>query len=234
MYINIKLPSEFGSFNQLKKENYPFNGLFTSYLAAVSRLGLALKMDVGELVGYIEDKVFEGRRVPDIPDGEGPVNIRYKLAIPEDAGDDHPGRVVEKYIGGSMLTNRMAVMYIVRMTLRMSAAYGTSLLRLERLVADLGQAKPARKTKTAKQEAVQAESKQVPVKDRPMPMPKVSNKSIEPVREPEPFPEPVQEAPAASEAAQAARAAVNELAGLAAEAGGDGAVETNPYLNDFL
>ena len=138
MYISIKLPPEFGSFNKLQAENYPFNALFTEYLAAISRLGMEKGMDVGELVGWIEDTVFEGRRLPDVPEGGEAVNIRYRT-------DD---KDVAAYIGGSGSTNRMAVMWIARMTLRLSEEYGTSLFRLTRVIKDLSGATekaPARK-----------------------------------------------------------------------------------------
>lgn len=256
MYISIKLPPEFGSFNQLRKENYPFNNLFTTYLAAVSKLGLDRKMDVAELVGYIEDRVFDGQRLPDVPKGTEPVNIRYKINIPEDADDNHPGNIVQRYIEGSVLTNRMAVMYIARMTLRMSAAYGTSLFRLTKLITDLNDGKMEKKVKTEtkkqsvqeKQEPIRQETKLVKqepevadkediLEETPMPMPKVSAKASES--------KPVQETAPKSSAsieAERARAAVGALADLAAQVAEPESesveepaiVETNPALQSFL
>lgn len=246
MYISIKLPAAFGSFNQLRKENYPFNNLFTSYLAAVARLGLGMKMDVEELVGYIEDRIFDGQRVPDVPEGTEPVNIRYKVNIPEDADETHPGNVVKQYIEGSILTNRMAVMYIARMTLRLSAAYGTSLMRLTRLITDLGMEKPAkkrgpkpkpeaRKPEPVMEEPVIAEpAMEEPAEDPEPPMPKISRKAPEPKPEPMPVPEePIK----LSTTAEEARAAVNALAGLVGDIEPEEdtpIVETNPALRDFL
>lgn len=237
MYISIKLPPAFGSFNQLRRENYPFNNLFTSYLAAVSQLGLNLKMDVEELVGYIEDRVFEGQRLPDVPKGTEPVNIRYKINVPEDADENHPGNVVQRYIEGSVLTNRMAVMYIARMTLRMSVAYGTSLFRLTRLITDLSNEKVVSKTKSEpkKQESVQTRPKKEAKTS--MPMPKVSTKAES---KQEIIPE-TSVTPSPSAEAEKARAAVSALAGLAAQVTEpeetneeSDIVETNPALKAFL
>lgn len=238
MYISIKLPPAFGSFNRLRKENYPFNSLFTSYLAAVSRLGLALQMDVEELVGYIEDRVFDGQRLPDVPDGEGdgPVNFRYKTEDPD----------VTEYIGGCSGTNRMAVMYIARMTLRLSAAYGTSLFRLTRLITDLSpQAEAARKPKEqARKEPVKPKERPAPrpvrqeqEEDMPAaPMPRVTNKAPA-TQEPAPV-MPGQVPSSVQASADAAKAALNELAELTAQADTeqqDGqVVQTNPFLNSFL
>lgn len=234
MYISIKLPPAFGSFNRIRKENYPFNNLFTSYLAAVAELGLSLGMDVEELVGYIEDRVFDGQRLPDVPDmpeGAEPVNIRYKVNVPEDADETHPGNIVRQYIEGSSLTNRMAVMYIARMTLRMSAAYGTSLFRLTRLITDLNDGSmQKRKPEIAKLEPVVAKPEAAASEPA---VPKVRIKAAETRSEPAPA---VQTPQPASDAAQKAREAVSALAGLAAEVEDTEStvVETNPALSDFL
>lgn len=249
MYISIKLPPAFGSFNRLRKENYPFNNLFTAYLAAVSRLGLAMEMDVEELVGYIEDSIFEGQRLPDVPEGNEPVNLRYKTDDPD----------VVKYIGGSIHTNRMAVMYIARMTLRLSVAYGTSLFRLTRLINDLGSSagtqKVSRKSKEpVRREGIKTEEKPVPVPkpererlpekkpeqeqemEEMVPGPRVSNRSAVP-----PVPVPEAKPSTTSASVEAARAAISELAELtAATAEQDDSdnekpiVETNPYLDQFF
>lgn len=235
MYISVKLPSEFGYFNRLRKENYPFNKLFTRYLAAISRLGIDLSMDVDELVGYIEDKIFEDRRLPDIPDGDEPVNFRYKTDDPD----------VMKYIGESSLTNRMAVMYIVRMTLRISAAYGTSLFRLINLISTLQSSskKPVKAKEQVKTKVEQEPKQNVPVVtervtksvDEPkISMPRVSSKA--PTQEPDPL--PIQESKPSSvkASAEAAKAAVSQLAELTAQVDADNMpiVETNPLLNDFF
>lgn len=248
MYISIKLPPAFGSFNQLRKENYPFSSLFTEYLAAVSRLGLALGVDVDELVGYIEDRVFDGERLPDIPEGNEAVNMRYKT----------DNELVVKYIGQSRFTNRMAVMCIVRMTLRLSAAYGTSLFRLTKLVKDIGalpeEPKKARKPEPEKKEAPKPKPrpKPEPKEEEPeeAPMPKVRIRaSSEPVEVPAPAP-----VSQTSKSAEAARAALAELADLTGavqaepepeehipeaapeeDGGVDGdIVQTNPLLSQFM
>lgn len=254
MYINIKLPPAFNSFNRLRMENYPFNTLFTEFLDEVCRLGLSKKMAVGELVGWIEDRVFEGQRLPDIPetDGGSAVNIRYRI---DDA--KHPDIV--KYITGSEnTTNRMAVMYIARLTLRLSVSYGTSLFRLKRLIMELANEKPPKKQKTRTEECVPETPKprviraeepvEAPVEtpeetlvETPV-MPRVSAKTVQentPTKT-ETSAVPAKEPPRSSgvmESANAAKAALGELADLAAVAEGmkEGEiVETNPYLGDFL
>lgn len=239
MYISIKLPPAFGSFNRLRQENYPFNSLFTAYLAEVSRLGLSLGLDIEELVGYIEDRLFEGERLPDIPEGDEPVNMRYKT-------DDED---VVAYIGGSKLTNRMAVLYITRMTLRLSAAHGNSLFRLTKLISDLNTAdaaparmpkeKPAAKPK----ETAPVKKNPVPVKqeekqeETPAPMPRVSSKAA--VSEPVTAKQPAGEQKSSVlESAEAAKAALSELTELTAAAQpadtAEGEViETNPLLGAF-
>lgn len=239
MYISIKLPPAFGSFNRLRQENYPFNSLFTAYLAEVSRLGLSLGLDIEELVGYIEDRLFEGERLPDIPEGDEPVNMRYKM-------DD---KDVVAYIGGSKLTNRMAVLYITRMTLRLSAAHGNSLFRLTKLISDLNTAdaaparmpkeKPAAKPK----ETAPVKKNPAPVKheerqeETPVPMPRVSSKAAvsEPVTAKQ---QAGEQKSSVLESAEAAKAALSELTELTAAAQpadtAEGEViETNPLLGAF-
>lgn len=246
MYISVKLPPEFGAFNRLRKENYPFNNLFTTYLAAVSRLGLKLSVDVDELVGYIEDRVFDGQRLPDVPDGSEAVNFRYRT---EDED-------VTAYIGASRFTNRMAVMYIARMTLRLSAAYGNSLFRLTRLINDLagtkvkaGRIKAEKTEKTPAprprreivEDAPASDSYEEPVSEQPVrkePVPPRTTRRVAvpptPIREnPQPIRETVQPARPANDPAAAARAALSELESLTAEAAGDDIVETNPALAQF-
>lgn len=245
MYISIKLPPEFGSFNRIRKDNYPFNVLFTGYLAAISRLGLAMQADVDELVGWIEDRVCGDGRLPDIPPGNEPVDVRYKT-------DD---KDVVEYISQSRLKNKTAILYIVRMTLRLSAQYGTSLLRLTRLINDLGGAqekpkKPRKEQPARPKEAPKAVEKDEDDEPAPMSMPRVRIRQAEqPVQ-----PEVKQPEPAQDSAADEARNALSELQGLL---GGNGepvkkpvtepeeepdddgdegqgqAVVTNPFLSDF-
>ncbi len=249
MYIIIKLPPAFGSFNRLREENYPFNKLFTAYLAAVSRLGMALSMDVEELVGYIEDRVFDGERLPDIPDGDEPVNMRYKTSDPD----------ITAYIGESSLTNRMAVMYIARMTLRLSAAYGTSLFRLTRVINDLAAEKEGHSIKPKKQ--AQEQKTQAPAKPKPKSAPKKEEPAAEDIpeekeekKEEAPLPtfhvtrkSSVQEdsgkasgqtePPKVSDSVTKAKAALSELTGLTAQAAAqdsEDVIEANPYLKNFF
>lgn len=228
MYISIKLPPEFGSFNKLQAENYPFNALFTEYLAAISRLGMEKGMDVGELVGWIEDTVFEGRRLPDVPEGGEAVNIRYRT-------DD---KDVAAYIGGSGSTNRMAVMWIARMTLRLSEEYGTSLFRLTRVIKDLSGAPEKafvrKEPKKRAERAVQGASEEKgPV------LPRVSSKGQK-QEEPEAQSERQEENKTASamDSARAAMEALGELDRLTGQAGQaeeEGSiVATNPALEQFL
>lgn len=250
MYISIKLPPAYGSFNRLKADNYPFNELFTEYLAAISRLGIEKGMRVEELVGWIEDRAFEGRRVPDVPEAEGggPVCVRYRTEDPD----------VKEYIGGGEATNRMAVMYIARMTLRLSVEYGTSLFRLTRVISGLsgGQAEPvrAREEKPAGRRPRQAGASvaghgAAPEKERPADGPKVTRRAVHAEGA-------VQEGPqrpaSAIDSAKAAREALDALASLtgqeegmdgtavhadmavqAEEAGGGDVVQMNPYLASF-
>lgn len=226
MYISIKLPAAFGSFNKLQKENYPFNNLFTAYLKAVSKLGLAKSMDVEELVGYIEDRIFEDKRLPDVPEGNEPVNIRYKTDDPD----------VVKYIGNSAHTNRMAVMYIARMTLRLSAAYGTSLFRLTKLINDMEDvqeqvkapekvsvktaAKPSVKSKTAgkkESEKLNADGmlEALRQEEEPVPMPRISNRTKDIASSTE---ETQSKESSVLKSAEAARAAISQLTELTAQA----------------
>lgn len=232
MYISIKLPPEFGSFNRLRKENYPFNKLFTGFLKEVSKIGLSRHMDVEELVGYIEDRIFDGQRVPDIPYGDEPVNVRFKTDDPD----------VVEYIGGSELNNRMAVLYISRMMLRMSAAYGTSLFRLTRMIKDLSlpaKSKRAAEPKTtaeqprprrtyARPAAVEPDEEEDEMEEEPAKMPgvRLSGRVAETT---EPAPKESKSSSAA-ESAQKAKAALSELESLTEKAG---VVETNPFLSQF-
>lgn len=242
MYISIKLPAAFGSFNQIRKENYPFNSSFTEFLDAVCTLGIMKCMEVGELVGWIEDRVFDGQRLPDVPEDEsgGAVSIRYKID-----NNRHPNIV--KYIsGGKDTTNRMAVMYIARMVLRMSVTYGTSLFRLKRVIMDLMNEKPAKKQKSVREEEPakapapkpKKAKEEAPEEDAAPALPRVSSKAASiqeeapgdaPAKEPEKAPEAAASS-GVMESAEAAKAALAELEQLAADAP---VVQTNPALSDF-
>ena len=250
MYISIKLPPAYGSFNRLKADNYPFNESFTEYLAAISRLGMEKGMRVEELVGWIEDRAFEGRRVPDVPEaeGEGPVCVRYRTEDPD----------VKEYIGGGEATNRMAVMYIARMTLRLSVEYGTSLFRLTRVISGLsgGQAEPvrAREEKPARKRPRQAGASvagpdAATSKEHPADGPKVTRRTVQAADAVQDGP---QRAVSVIDSAKAAREALDALASLTGQedgmdsggiqadtavqgegADGSDVVQTNPYLASF-
>ena len=78
MYVSANLPSLYGQFNEMKESNYPFRTAFTKYLRALSKAGLMLGADMDAVTGWVEDRVFKGRRVPDIPKGIGPVKFRFQ------------------------------------------------------------------------------------------------------------------------------------------------------------
>lgn len=127
MYIIAKLPALYGRFHQLQEENYPFRRAFETYLETISRLGLTLSEGPERLIGMIENSLFEGDRLPDIPEGDQPIQFRFSI--------DNP--VIEEYFGQSDLTNKMIVTLIIRMTLRLSEKYGNSLSRLTLLIEEL-------------------------------------------------------------------------------------------------
>lgn len=248
MYISIKLPPVFGSFNRLRVENYPFNNLFTEYLDAVCKLGLSKGLPVGELVGWIEDRVFDGQRLPDVPDEDDgtAVNIRYRI------NDEKYPDIVKYITENGETTNRMSIMYIARMTLRLSVCYGMSLFRLKRVITDLMNEKPAKKQRRIKEEepipaprpkrtaameeepvpvdpvpatrisgrAAQEDTAKIPETETVPSAPRISNRTVQ-EEEPVKEQEPPKNAPNGSgiaESASAAMAAINELSGLAAAA----------------
>ena len=127
MYIIAKVPALYGRFHQLQEENYPFRRAFETYLETISRLGLTLSEGPERLIGMIENSLFEGDRLPDIPEGDQPIQFRFSI--------DNP--VIEEYFGQSDLTNKMIVTLIIRMTLRLSEKYGNSLSRLTLLIEEL-------------------------------------------------------------------------------------------------
>ena len=127
MYIIAKLPALYGRFHQLQEENYPFRRAFETYLETISLLGLTLSEGPERLIGMIENSLFEGDRLPDIPEGDQPIQFRFSI--------DNP--VIEEYFGQSDLTNKMIVTLIIRMTLRLSEKYGNSLSRLTLLIEEL-------------------------------------------------------------------------------------------------
>lgn len=127
MYIVAKLPARYGRFHQLQEENYPFRRAFERYLEVVAALGLALDADPETTIGIIENALFSGERLPDIPDGDAPVNFRFSV--------DNP--TIENFFASSDLTNKMIVTLVIRMTLRLAEKYGNSLSRLTILIEGL-------------------------------------------------------------------------------------------------
>lgn len=127
MYIAANLPAFYGQFNQIQKDNYPFRKAFGKYLEAFARLGLALGLDADMLTGAIEDKLFEGRRLPDMEEGTEPVKFRFPLE----------NGAVDEYFKSSELTNKAIILHVIRLTVRLSAEFGTSLPRLTRMLEKL-------------------------------------------------------------------------------------------------
>lgn len=124
MYIAASLPPMYGAFHQIQQDNYPFSAAFTTYLESIASLGLALQMDMDETSAYLEDMLFVGERLPDIPKGDAPVKFRYRVNTP----------VLEEFCEGSDLTNKAVILFAIRLSLRLSVRYGTSLLRMARLI----------------------------------------------------------------------------------------------------
>lgn len=125
MYIIAELHPMYGAFKQIQTDNYPFKHAFTAYLLSISRLGMERKLPVDQLVGFLEDSLIEGR-LPDIPHGETPIKFKFTI--------DQP--LVEQYFDSTFgyqekpLTHKRSILLLIRMTLRLSEVYGTSLARL--------------------------------------------------------------------------------------------------------
>ena len=133
MYVTANLPPLYGEFNRIRRDNYPFRKAFERYLEAIASLGLSWEMDADLLVGAIEDALMGVGRLPDIPEGTEPVKFRFAIE----------NGMVEEYFGGSELPNKTIVMLVIRMTLRLSERFGTSLSRLTRLISDISLEPPA-------------------------------------------------------------------------------------------
>lgn len=127
MYIAANLPALYGQFNEIQKDNYPFRKMFGEYLETFSRLGIAMGMDAGKLVGAIEDMLFEGRRLPDMERGTEPVKFRFPLE----------NESVETYFKSNNMSNKAIILLVIRLTIRLSAEYGTSLPRLTHMLEKL-------------------------------------------------------------------------------------------------
>jgi hypothetical protein len=125
MYIIAELHPMYGAFKQIQQDNYPFKRAFESYLVSISQLGMTLKLPVDLLVGVIEDSLIEGR-LPNIPYGDEAIKFKFTI--------DQP--VVETYFDSTFgrmekpLKHKRSILLLIRMTLRLSEVYGTSLSRL--------------------------------------------------------------------------------------------------------
>lgn len=197
MYITAKLPTMFGTFNAIKRENYPFSLVFTTYLETICSLGLTKNMDVDGLTGWIEDALLGEDRLPDIPEGDEPVLFRYRVE----------NETIETYFGNSLFTNKNVVLFIIRMTLRLSEVFGRSLPRLTRLIAGLSE---------------EALPEPKPVKRRLEEGPKLKTTKRERVQK---------EPDAIDRLAALVEKGDQMLSGMAEP---ENVVATNPYLNDFL
>lgn len=125
MYIIAELHPMYGAFKQIQKDNYPFIHTFTSYLLSISQLGMERQLPVDALVGFIEDSLIEGR-LPDIPNGDSPIKFKFSI--------DQP--LIQEYFDSTFgyrekpWSHKRSLLLIIRMTLRLSEVYGTSLARL--------------------------------------------------------------------------------------------------------
>ena len=220
MLLKFQFPKRLGRFRILQEDNYPFNQMFGRYLGQICSLGLSLSLTVEDLVGYIEDRLFEGKRLPDIPEGSEDISIRIRV---EDAD-------VEEYYTWNKdqgISRKWTTLYLLRMTLRLAEGYGTSLSRLTRLIQGLGEEEPERERKEAPERpsGFRVSHKAVIQEEVPETLPEKV-----PVREEE-APEREEETVAASakKSAQAAKEALKELTSLTEES----VVETNPLLSQF-
>lgn len=221
MLLKFQFPKRLGRFRILQEDNYPFTQMFSRYLGQICSLGLSLSLTVEELVGYIEDRLFEGRRLPDIPEGSEDISIRIRV---EDAD-------AEEYYAWNKdqgISHKWTTLYLVRMTLRLAEEYGTSLPRLAHLIQGLSEEEREPKEKESggfrvshkaavQEEALPREAEILPEKI-PVPEEEIPEKEEE---------ETV--AASARKSAQAAKEALKELTSLTEES----VVETNPLLSQF-
>lgn len=206
MYIAANLPPFYGQFKKIQRDNYPFSVTFVSYLEAIARLGLELKMDVDLLVGVIEDSLLKEDRLPDIPEGNEPVKFRFST----------DSKIIQEYFDGSSLTNKKIILLIIRTTLRLSERFGTSLARLTRMVAGLGT----------------EETVIEPIKREPKPKVRLVK---QPVKEREIEPETASEPEEENDVLKRLEALTEKGDKLLSEGeAGETVVTTNPFLNDFL
>jgi hypothetical protein len=120
LFISASLPERYGVFNDIRKDNFPFNQTFSKYVELIAQIGIDHKMSIVEVIGYIEDGLMGDERLPDIPEGDEPVRFRFKT----------DSDVIEQFYKAQEMTNRQVTMLIIMMTLRLSNRYGTSLHRI--------------------------------------------------------------------------------------------------------
>lgn len=252
MHLKIQLPKHLGGFRSLQTDNYPFSQSFGDYLGLICHLGLTHSMLIEDLIGCIEDKVFEGRRLPDILGGEEEVSTQIQVENPE---------VESYYIWNKEqgTSYKRTTLYIARLTLRLAVDYGTSLFRLAHIIQESMEGTQTKKRRTVSRKTTEhpvsvskmAEDSIQNAAEPPVSVSKtaedstpaeesrqawtggfrVSSRALEKASAPVPAKETAPSAGivTARESAQAAKAAIKELQELTK----DSIVETNPLLSQF-
>ena len=245
MYISANLPERYGVFNTIRKDNFPFNQTFSQYVELIAQIGIYHKMNIVEVIGYIEDGIMGDERLPDIPEGNETVQFRFKT----------DSDVIEQFYKAQELTNRQVTMLIIMMTLRLSNRYGTSLHRIySRIEAVSGFSKQKKRAihtdrRVQVEPVVEKPKPNVQIKKKKRVVPKEDVENDEPeedvvetepkedVEETEPKEEAVQEEspPADDIVARMERLTKQgqQLLGKKDEHD-DVVVETNPALGDFF
>jgi len=163
LYISASLPERYGVFNDIRKDNFPFNQTFSKYVELIAQIGINHKMSIVEVIGYIEDGLMGDERLPDIPEGDEPVQFRFKT----------DSDIIEQFYKAQEMTNRQVTMLIIMMTLRLSNRYGTSLHRIySRIEAVSGFSKQKKRAIHRADRHVQTE----PVVEKPKPTVQIKKK----------------------------------------------------------
>jgi len=249
LYISASLPERYGVFNDIRKDNFPFNQTFSKYVELIAQIGINHKMSIVEVIGYIEDGLMGDERLPDIPEGDEPVQFRFKT----------DSDIIEQFYKAQEMTNRQVTMLIIMMTLRLSNRYGTSLHRIySRIEAVSGFSKQKKRAIHRADRHVQTEpvvekpkpTVQIKKKKRVVPKEDVMNEEIdqeEDVVETEPEEETVQKDIAQDEVTQEELPPTDDLLARMERLANKGqqllgkkdehddvVVETNPALGDFF
>lgn len=181
MDISASLPERYGVFETIRQDNYPFNHTFTEYIELIARIGLHHNLSIVNTIGFIEDGIMQDDRLPDIPEGDEPVQFRIKVY----------NDTIQEFYEAQDMPNRQITFLIIVMTLRLSERYGTSLYRIyakiEEIGALTGRRKRRRHTEDAEEQPLIKTKKRQPAETKPKPEPKQE--------EPEPAGEPEQEKP---------------------------------------